>query len=670
MKNKQLMALCLSGVLALSLAACGVPQSTGGNTDTTVKAETEADKTNPSGTADAESADAASANSDSADADSAVSEDSETAAEVSTSLAQIDMAKWQYNADDDVYYQLGISYCATPADASYETLAVFVPGAYMTGTDNGDGTYTCTLSEDGTVSGYTALTAPIVMPINTPGYSAQRALSEYTSVKSYTDAGFVYVHAGCRGRDSGAPAGVTDLKAAIRYIRWCDELVAGDAESIFTFGMSGGGAQSAVVGSTGDSALYDAYLEEIGAVQGVSDAVLGSMCWCPITNLDSADAAYEWMMGSTRSGLSDEEQAISDALSEAFAKYINEAGIKDENGNVLTLETSEEGIYQAGSYYEYLKSVIEQSLNNFLADTTFPYKASSSGGQGGPGRGTGGTGTRGGKGGRAGFGGQEGAARGEGAPVEASDQEGTPPDFGNMGEQESTGGAQDSGTGGEQNWEETDHISRTGSGSGLSLSGTYETAQDYIAALNADGEWVSYDADTNTAKITSIDAFVKAFKTASKSLGAFDQLDEGQGENELFGYGDGNGAHFDAALAAILETLGNDAAADYANDLNMTDSVGNTAETRLNMYTPLYYLLESSEGYGTSEVAQYWRIRTGITQSDTALSTEVNLALALENYKGVEDVDFETVWGAGHTQAERTGDSTTNFIEWVNACIK
>ena len=668
MKNKQLMALCLSGVLALSLAACGVPQSTGGNTDTTVKAETEADKTNPSGTADAESADAASANSDSADADSTVSEDSETAAEVSTSLAQIDMAKWQYNADDDVYYQLGISYCATPADASYETLAVFVPGAYMTGTDNGDGTYTCTLSEDGTVSGYTALTAPIVMPINTPGYSAQRALSEYTSVKSYTDAGFVYVHAGCRGRDSGAPAGVTDLKAAIRYIRWCDELVAGDAESIFTFGMSGGGAQSAVVGSTGDSALYDAYLEEIGAVQGVSDAVLGSMCWCPITNLDSADAAYEWMMGSTRSGLSDEEQAISDALSEAFAKYINEAGIKDENGNVLTLETSEEGIYQAGSYYEYLKSVIEQSLNNFLADTTFPYKASSSGGQGGPGRGTGGT--RGGKGGRAGFGGQEGAARGEGAPVEASDQEGTPPDFGNMGEQESTGGAQDSGTGGEQNWEETDHISRTGSGSGLSLSGTYETAQDYIAALNADGEWVSYDADTNTAKITSIDAFVKAFKTASKSLGAFDQLDEGQGENELFGYGDGSGAHFDAALAAILETLGNDAAADYANDLNMTDSVGNTAETRLNMYTPLYYLLESSEGYGTSEVAQYWRIRTGITQSDTALSTEVNLALALENYKGVEDVDFETVWGAGHTQAERTGDSTTNFIEWVNACMK
>ena len=69
-------------------------------------------------------------------------------------------------------------------------------------------------------------------------------------------------------------------------------------------------------------------------------------------------------------------------------------------------------------------------------------------------------------------------------------------------------------------------------------------------------------------------------------------------------------------------------------------------------------------------MAQYWRIRTEIAQSDTALSTEVNLALALENYDGVEDVDFETVWGEGHTQAERTGDSTTNFIEWVNTCMK
>ena len=579
----------------------------------------------------------------------------ETSSSAETSLSQIDMSKWQYNEDDDVYYQIGISYCENPADESYEQLAVFVPGAYMTGTDNGDGTYTCELDESAEINGYTADTAPLVMPVNTPGYSAQNALTEYTDVSEYTSAGFVYVHAGCRGRDEGAPAGVTDLKAAVRYIRYCDDVLAGDSESIFTFGMSGGGAQSAVMGAAGDSELYDAYLEEIGAVQGVSDAVLGSMCWGPITNLDTADEAYEWMMGTTRSGLSDEEQQISDRLAEAFASYINEAGIKDADGNTLTLEESDEGIYQSGSYYEYMKSVIEDSLSNFLQDTEFPYDASSSssGKMGGGGMPSGGA-----------------PAFGSGEKPDRAPS-GEAPDFGSG---EKPDGAPSGGPDGSSpdmsNAEANDDITRNDtSGSGLSLSGTYETAQDYIDALNENGEWVTYDADSGEVTITGIEDFVSAFKTASKNLGAFDQLDAGQGENTLFGYGDGSGAHFDKTLAGILEGLGSEYASSYAADLEKTDSAGNTADTRLNMYTPLYYLLESEDGYGTSTVAKYWRIRTGINQSDCALSTEVDLALALENYDDVSSVDFETVWGQGHTQAERTGSSSDNFIEWVNECM-
>lgn len=632
------------------------------------------------------------------DVDSSVEESSNTGSsdtsEVSGSavmdLSKIDNTAWQYNSDDDVYYQIGISYCSNPADSSYENLAVFVPGAYMTGTDNGDGTYTCEIDANGTVGDYNADNAPMVMPIETPGYSAQAALTEYTNVSEYTGAGFVYVHAGCRGRDAGAPAGVTDLKAAIRYIRYCDDVLAGDAESIFTFGMSGGGAQSSVVGATGDSDLYDAYLEEIGAVQGVSDVVLGSMCWCPITNLDSADEGYEWMMGTTRSNLSEEEQEISDKLAAAFADYINSAGIKDENGNVLTLEESSEGIYQAGSYYEYMKAVIENSLNNFLSDTTFPYDASSADNMGGgPGGDFGGRGgrTKGdfdGNGGLDGdfeggfdgnFKGPNGDADGDfDGDFKGPNSDGDGSFDGNF--KGPNGDAEDGfdgnfrgGKGGTDNIEDIDNITRNQTSGGVSLSGTYETAQDYIDALNADGEWVSYDAASNTATITSIEAFVKVFKSASKNLGAFDQLDGGQGENTLFGYGDGTGAHFDSTLADILSSLGSSYASDYSDDLSKTDSVGNTAATRLNMYTPLYYLLESSEGYGTSNVAKYWRIRTGIAQSDCALSTEMNLALALENTDSVSDVDFETVWGAGHTKAERTGDSTTNFIEWVKECM-
>ncbi len=557
--------------------------------------------------------------------------------DVSTNLTKIDSTKWSYNSEDDVYYQIGISYCENPADESYETLAVFVPGAYMNATDNGDGTYTCEMNEEANINGYTALTAPIVMPINTPGYSAQSALTSYASFSDYMNAGFIYVHAGCRGRDAGAPAGVTDLKAAVRYIRYSDDTVPGDAESIFTFGMSGGGAQSSLMGSTGDSDLYEPYLKEIGAVEGISDAVLGSMCWCPITNLDTADEAYEWMLGTTRNDLSEEEQAISDRLAEAFAAYINEAGIKDENGNVLTLEESEQGIYQTGSYYEYMKSVIEGSLNNFLADTSFPYDASSSQDQ---------------------FGDHGGGAMPYGGgPGNGEEPQENSPDH-------------SEGNSSQVNFEEIDDIQRTGSSSSLSLSGTYETAQDYIDALNANGEWVVYDSDSNTVTISDISSFVKNLKSASKSLGAFDQLDAGQGENTLFGYGDGNGTHFDSILAEILTDLNNEYASDYVSDLTKTDSVGNAVDVRLNMYTPLYYLLESSKGFGDSTVAKYWRIRTGINQGDCALSTEMNLALALKNYSTVESVDFETVWGQGHTQAERTGNSTDNFISWVEECTR
>ena len=59
-----------------------------------------------------------------------------------------------------------------------------------------------------------------------------------------------------------------------------------------------------------------------------------------------------------------------------------------------------------------------------------------------------------------------------------------------------------------------------------------------------------------------------------------------------------------------------------------------------------------------------------LTQGDTANVTEMNLALALQNNSNVKSVDFTTVWGQGHTTAERTGDSTTNFINWVNECLK
>lgn len=590
-------------------------------------------------------------------AKSSLTEESESAGgavqteAVSTTLSKIDMTKWNYNEADNVYWQVGIPYCENPADTKYETLGIFVPGEYMTAKQNVDGTYTCTINVDATVGEYTSQTAPVVIPVDTPGYMAMAAPAGYASeAAQYTKEGFVYVKAGCRGRDAGAPAGVTDLKAAIRYIRYSKDNIPANTDRFFSFGMSGGGAQSALLGATGDSELYTPYLEAIGAVSGVSDAVMGSMCWCPITNLDYANEAYEWNLGVTRTELDEEMQQLSDQMAEAFAQYVNELRLTDENGVVLTLTESESGVYQAGTYYEYLKQVIEQSLNHFLQDTTFPYDAQSSGGRGGFGRG-----------------GQD--AQGRGGNRELGEL-GRAAENGQLPDGRKLGGEEQNGEFGElpnRNIEQLDNINRTEGASGISLTGTYDTAQDYIDALNAETTWVIYDSETNTATITSIADFVKALKPASKSIGAFDDLDAVQGENVLFGYGDGSGAHFDPIMADLLKDNEQYGAA-YAKDLEKTDFLENTVAYRMNMYNPMYYIEDYYEGYQTSNVAKYWRIRTGINQGDTALPTEVNLALALENYGA--DVDFETVWGQGHVEAERTGNSAENFIAWVKECLK
>ncbi len=585
------------------------------------------------------------------------------AAAEETGLPKIDMTKWQYEASDDVYWQVGLSYAATTADSGYETMGIFVPGAYFTAAENGDGTYTCSVNENGAAGPYTALTAPLILPVNTPGYSAMSAPTGYSSsmgygsISDYTGAGMIVLFAGTRGRDAGAPAGVTDFKAAIRYARYNADLLPGDMDSIFSLGMSGGGAQSALLGATGNSALYDPYLEAIGAVMTESDAVKGSMCWCPITNLDVADEAYEWNMGSTRTGLSEENQAYSDGMALAFAGYINQLGLTDEEGNVLMLTESEEGIWQAGTYYNYVKGVIETSLEHFLSDTEFPYTASSSGGFGGR------MGGRGGnfRGGRpdGNFGGMPGQTEGQMPDVENGElpQSG----FGGEGMEAEQGET--------ANYEAMDGIARTESASSaLSMSGTYETKQAYIDALNANGEWVAWDESTNTVTITSVAAFVQALKNASKGIAAFDQLDRGQGENTLFGCGDGSGAHFDAYLAA--QAAGSEYEEAFSADLSRQDALGNTVDVRVNMYNPMYYLSPAYEGYQTSEPATFWRIRTGINQGDTALCTEIDLALAAAAYSEETSVDFETVWGQGHTQAERTGSSTENFIAWVQACMK
>ena len=219
-----------------------------------------------------------------------------------------------------------------------------------------------------------------------------------------------------------------------------------------------------------------------------------------------------------------------------------------------------------------------------------------------------------------------------------------------------------------------------GGQSGAQDSTTYETVSDYIAHLNGESPWVAYDAATNTTTITGLSGFVNACKSPSKDVGAFDAFDRSQAENAVFGSDDNQGLHFDDMMAVLLAQNADAYAAlsnwdstypsAYADDRKYVDAQGKSSDFRQEIYDPLYYLSSAYEGEGTSSPAAHWRIRTGIVQGDTASTTEINLALTLAANKKVKDVDFATVWGLGHTMAERTGSSTENFITWVNDCCK
>ena len=541
----------------------------------------------------------------------------ETATVGQYSLA-FDNAAWQYDEINDIYWQVGVVYVANPASLDYETLGIYVPGAYLEASANGDGTYTASVKPDAQVGQFTAVTAPYILPVNTPGYNASQAPTWLADgIASYTQAGMIYLQSGIRGRDNttdsqgqevvgGAPWGVTDLKAAIRYVRYNKDVLPGDTDKSVSFGHSGGGAQSAVLGASGDSTLYNPYLEALGAAMKdkegnpISDAPYGTMAWCPITSLDYADAAYEWNLGQFADSETRAEgtftQALSQDLAKEYANYLNQLGLKHE-GQALTLAESSQGIYTQGSYATYLEGVINQSLNNFLADTSFPYTS-------------------------------DGASPG-----------------------------------------------------GSIESVTYETAQAYIDSLNAETQWVTYDAAANRAKISSLADFAKYVKTASKSVPAFDALDRSLAENAVFGVADANELHFDQLVARLLKN--NQAkyesltdwksqyVTDFESDLAKTDSLGKAIAERQDLYNPMFYLTSAYSGYQTSKPAPHWRIRSGLSQGDTALTVETNLALALENQANgaVKSVDFATVWGQGNTTAERTGHASANFIQWVQEIV-
>lgn len=258
----------------------------------------------------------------------------------------------------------GIVYVSKPVDAHYQSMNVFIPAAYHDG---------------GSVRGYSAETAPIFLPNGVGGYMPGEPGTpgpardgQPNAIAVALSRGYVVAAPGARGRTlrdkdglsiGKAPAAIVDLKAAVRYLRHNDDAMPGSAERIVSNGTSAGGALSALLGATGNSPDYEPALRAVGAADERDD-VYACSCYCPITNLDNADSAYEWMFlgvndyaGRGGTGTMTAEQiAVSNQLARLFPPYLSSLGLEGPDGTVLSLD--EDG---NGSFRDYVKSFVVAS---------------------------------------------------------------------------------------------------------------------------------------------------------------------------------------------------------------------------------------------------------------------------------------------------------------------
>lgn len=278
----------------------------------------------------------------------------------------------------------GIPYVTNPADAKIQTLNIFVPEIFY---------------EGGSVGPYHLKNAPIFFPNTVGGYmpgpcerpgrdSRGRINASFEALRH----GYVVVSPGVRGRgmkdDAGrcigtAPAAICDLKAAVRFLRHNAHKIPGDVDRIISNGTSAGGALSALLGTTGNHPDFEPFLQAMGAAEE-KDNIFAASCYCPITNLDHADMAYEWEFcglneyhnmkfeppgpGEDRPRITpadgvmtEKQKQLSLELKTLFPAYLNSLNLKDEEGHDLTLDTNGNG-----SFKEYVQAIAAASAQKEL----------------------------------------------------------------------------------------------------------------------------------------------------------------------------------------------------------------------------------------------------------------------------------------------------------------
>ncbi len=186
--------------------------------------------------------------------------------------------------------------------------------------------------------------------------------------------GYVVVSPGARGRDTvvngvyvgrgDLPMTIIDLKATVRYLHYNKGVIPGDPDKIVEEGASSGGGQSALLGATGNSPLYQNYLDEIGAAPAKDD-IYCCIVNAPITDLKHIDMAYEWMFSIDNvDGLFEGDEVssqMSRRLARAYEAYVNGLDLKNpETGEPLNFIGED-------TYTPYLLSQLSKGATKYLS---------------------------------------------------------------------------------------------------------------------------------------------------------------------------------------------------------------------------------------------------------------------------------------------------------------
>lgn len=262
-----------------------------------------------------------------------------------------------------------IVYVRRPLNPELQNLTVYVPERYYEEGKNEQLSHIPIFFPNG-VGGY--MPSPPVIPGEREGGGMNAAFGALLK-------GYVVVSAGARGRGtreehglfSGmAPACIIDQKAAVRYLRHNRGKIPGDPEKIISNGTSAGGAISALLGVTGSHPDYEPYLRVLGAAKE-DDSVFASSCYCPITNLEHGDMAYEWEFcginhwdGRNGKGeMAENRCRLLELEKRLFPDYVNSLKLVDEEDHLLALDSEGEGSFQ-----EYIQKLAVCSAQKAFAE--------------------------------------------------------------------------------------------------------------------------------------------------------------------------------------------------------------------------------------------------------------------------------------------------------------